>query len=176
MHLELLDIIIIVILGCGLVRGAMNGFLKQLAGLLGFVVGFILAKMLFQQLAMHLSPLFGGEHENLASIISFILIWLIVPLGFSLVASGLSKMMDSANLGFVNRAFGAVVGVAKWLLILTLLFNLYAWADPDDEIITKDTKESSFLYKPIINMGYQLLPYALRAVDKVKQEVHETKA
>lgn len=173
MHLELLDIILLIILAYGLIRGAINGFLKQLAGLLGFIVGFILAKMLFQQLGMHLSPLFGGSHDTLANVISFFLIWLIVPLGFSLLASGLSKMMDSANLGFVNRFFGAILGLIKWLLILTLILNLYALADSDDEVIAKEKKESSFLYQPIINLGYQLFPYAKHAVDKVKNEVRE---
>lgn len=171
MHLELLDIIFLVILGYGLVRGAMDGFLKQLAGLLGFIVGFIVAKMLFQQLGMHLSPLFGLGHENLANIISFILIWLIIPLGLSLVASGLSKLMDIANLGFINRFFGAVVGVIKWTLVISLVLNFYTWADPHDELISKKNKESSFLFKPIYDVGHYVFMFGL---DVVKEELRES--
>lgn len=175
MHLELLDTILLIILGFGLVRGIMDGFLRQLAGLLGFIVGFILAKMLYQQLAVHVTPLFGDGHDTLADVISFILIWLVVPLGFSLIASGLSKIMDASSLGFINRFLGAALGVTKWVLILTLVLNVYAWADPKNEIISKSRKEASYLYKPILKVGAHYIPNALHQVDKVKEELEKRK-
>ena len=90
-----LDIIILVILGLGILLGLIKGALKQLAGLLGLVVGLLAAKALYATVAQEV---FSRVTDNMtvAQMLSFLAIWVVVPLLFWVVACVLTKAMDAA--------------------------------------------------------------------------------
>ena len=89
-----LDTIILVILGLGVLLGLLKGALKQLAGLLGLVVGLLAAKALYATVAQEV---FSRVTDNMtvAQMLSFLAIWVVVPLLFWVVACVLTKAMDA---------------------------------------------------------------------------------
>ena len=87
----------------------MKGSLKQLAVIVGLIAGLLLARALFGMLAEQLAPVLGTS-ITVAQILSFILVWVAVPLGCSLIASVLTKALEVINLGWLNRLFGALLG------------------------------------------------------------------
>ena len=95
-----LDTIILIILGLGVLLGLVKGALKQLAGLLGLVVGLLAAKALYATVA---EEVFGRVTDNMtvAQMLSFLAIWVVVPLLFWMVACVLTKAMDAVCLGWV---------------------------------------------------------------------------
>ena len=57
--MELLDIIILILIGVGVIQGLMKGFLKQLAAIVGLVAGLLIARALFGAVAEHLVNALG---------------------------------------------------------------------------------------------------------------------
>ena len=114
-----LDTIILVILGLGVLLGLLKGALKQLAGLLGLVVGLLAAKALYATVAQEV---FSRVTDNMtvAQMLSFLAIWVVVPLLFWVVACLLTKAMDAVCLGWVNRLLGGVLGGVVHALLVSL--------------------------------------------------------
>ena len=158
-----IDIIILCILAIGAVTGAMKGFLKQLATLLGLVVGLLAAKALYAGLAERLSPVFG-DSMTLAQVVAFIAIWLVVLLLFSLVAAMFTKMMEAVSLGGLNRLLGAVLGLLKYTLLIGVVICVLEYVDEDSKFINQTMKRESVLYYPIKDVIGRFFPMMMQQV------------
>lgn len=154
-----LDIIILVVLGAGAIVGFSKGFLKQLASLLGLIVGLLIAKALYATVAERVFlPL--TDSLTVAQGIAFVVIWLAVPLAFLLLASLLTKAMEAVSLGWVNRLLGAVLGALKAALLVSLLVCVVEYIDTDNTILKKTKKQESVLYYPVEKFAGLFLPAA----------------
>lgn len=147
-NMTTIDIVIFIIIGAGAILGFMKGFLKQSASIAGLIVGLIAAKMLYLSLAEKLC-LLVTDSINIAKVIAFIMIWIAVPLIFILVASVFTKAMEAVSLGCINRWLGAVLGVVKYFILVSLIINVIEFIDTDNHLISKTNKESSALYYPV---------------------------
>ena len=87
--MEMIDIIILVLIGIGVIQGLMKGSIKELASIVGFVAGLLLARALFGTVAEQLAPALGTS-ITVAQILSFILIWVAASLSMSAVTSSIS--------------------------------------------------------------------------------------
>ena len=85
-EMEVIDIIILVLIGIGAISGLMRGSIKQLAQIVGFVAGLLLARGMFGVVAEQLAPALGTS-ITIAQILSFIFISVAVPIRCSLIAS-----------------------------------------------------------------------------------------
>ena len=104
-----LDIILLSVIALGVVLGFLRGALKQLASLLGLVVGLLAARALYASVAERVFS-HVTDTPSVAQLLSFVAIWLAVPLLFWLAATLLTKMMEAVSLGWLNRLLGAVLG------------------------------------------------------------------
>lgn len=143
-----IDIIILIAVGVGAVRGFMKGFIRQLASILGLVVGLLAAKALYVSLAEKLCPVVT-DSMTVAQVLSFIMIWIAIPLIFTVVASVLTKAMEVISLGWLNRLLGAGLGALKFLLLAILLVCVIEFIDSDNRLIDETKKDASLLYYPI---------------------------
>ena len=111
------DIFILVILAIGLISGLAKGFIRQACALVGLVAGLLVARALYamagEQLAAHI-----GTSVSVAQIISFIVIWAVVPMLLMLAGGALTRALEAIHLGGLNRLLGALAGVAINLLLL----------------------------------------------------------
>ncbi|MCD8293470.1 MAG: CvpA family protein [Prevotellaceae bacterium] len=155
----IIDIIIIVVVGLGAVLGYVKGFLKQLASIAGLVAGLLVAKALYAPTADKLADVVGGSH-TFVQILAFVLIWLAVPLLFTLVASLLTRALKAVSLGGVNRMLGLLLGAAKYLLLASLLVCVLEYIDADGRIVEKQLKRESRMYYPIAEIAGAFFPVA----------------
>ena len=165
--MEVIDIIILILIGVGAIQGLMKGSIKVLASIVGFVAGLLLARALFGTVAEQLAPALGTS-ITVAQILSFILIWVAVPIGCSLIASVLTKALAVVNLGWLNRLAGALLGAVKVMLLIGLGIYVLEYIDPKSEMISKTTKKSSLLYSPMKDLGNQCLPVVKGLTDDIK--------
>ena len=102
------DIISLSLLLYGAVMGLRNGLIKELASTAGFLVGIYIVWKYHCEL---------GDN-----ILLCLLVWILVPVVFGLLASLVTKFLDFTIIGgLVNRVLGAVVGTCKWgLLVLCI--------------------------------------------------------
>lgn len=142
-----IDIIILVLLGMGLVLGFMKGFLKQLASIIGLIAGLLVARALFGMVGEKLAPQLGTS-VTVAQVISFMAIWVAIPLILYFAASMLTKVLDAVHLGGINRFFGALLGMLISTLWVGLFIHVLQYIDSDNVLISKTKKENSLLYYP----------------------------
>lgn len=161
-----IDIIILVFIAIGVIQGLIKGSLKQLAVIVGLIAGLLLARALFGILAEQLAPVLGTS-ITVAQILSFILVWVAVPLGCSLIASVLTKALEVINLGWLNRLFGALLGAIKVMLLVGLGIYVLEYIDPKSEMVSKTTKNASLLYSPMKEFADMFLPAIKDVTDKI---------
>lgn len=157
--MTVIDIIILIAIGAGVVTGFMKGFIRQLASTLGLVVGLLAAKALYASLADELCPAVT-DSMTVAQVLSFIVIWIAVPLIFTVLAVVLTKAMEAVSLGWLNRVLGAVLGGLKYLLLVSLLICVIEFIDADSHLINKTKKDSSLLYYPVETFAGIFFPAA----------------
>jgi membrane protein required for colicin V production len=103
-----LDIVIIIVLAIQTFTGLSQGLIKALLGLVGLIVGIILAGRFYENLG---SSLFSFiSNPDVANAAAFIAILIVVWAVFSIVATILTKVVSAVFLGWVNRLGGAVFG------------------------------------------------------------------
>lgn len=155
----MLDIILLVLLLVGFGWGCMKGFLAQLVSLLGAVAGFLVACMLYGAVGDFLAPEIGTS-PTMGLIIAFFLIWVCVPLLFTLVTKVVAGILKTIKLGWINSLLGGAFGALKILLFLSVILSFMEFVDKykSDPFISMETKDSSLLYYPVQKAAGKLLP------------------
>ncbi|WP_321478919.1 CvpA family protein [uncultured Bacteroides sp.] len=157
--MTLIDWIILFIIAIGAFKGFVKGFFNQLGSIVGFIAGLIAAKALYAALAEKLFPVVTNS-MTVAQIISFLAIWLIVPIIFNIIALFLTKTAEAIALGGVNRLLGLFLGTLKNFVIVMLLISLIEYIDTSNVILSQTKKVDSVLYYPIRSVAGAFFPVA----------------
>ena len=167
-----IDIIIAAIVGLGIVLGLVKGALKQLAGLLGLVVGLLAAKALYATVA---ERVFSHMTNNLsvAQLLAFLAIWVIVPLLFWVVAGLLTRAMDAACLGWVNRLLGGLLGGTVHALLVSLAICVLEAVDTKDDLLSREQKQESVLYHRMEPLAGLFFPAAKDITEQIYKEIND---
>lgn len=152
-----LDWIILIVIAAGAFIGWQKGFLKQLTSFVGFFVGLLLACLLYHALGDKLAPALGTS-ATLGHFFAFIILWIAVPWGLSLVASLLVHVLKAVSLGFFDSLSGALIGALKYALFISIFINMLQFLDFKEKVISHEKKETSALYYPVGKMVKFLLP------------------
>lgn len=152
-----LDFAIIGIIFIGAILGFTKGFIKQLSSIVGLIAGLLLARALFASVGERLAVELGTS-VSIGQTIAFFLIWLVVPLTISLLASMLSQAVEAIHLGFINRWLGAGLGVIKFALLTSMIVYFIEYIDSKDNLIQSTTKSKSLLYYPIKDFSGIFIP------------------
>lgn len=132
--MESLDLVIVIMLALGAIVGFMKGFIKQVISMVGLIAGLLVARALFGAVGEKLAVQVGAS-VTFGQILAFFLIWIIVPIGLSIVASVLTKVVSMAKLGFFNRWLGSGIGLIKYGLLVSMFINLIEFVDSNNQLI-----------------------------------------
>ena len=119
----MLDFILGLYLAGLMVRGWSRGFVREILGLVGLVLGIWVAFLLSPPLGDFLTQSFGVTPE-VARIGAGVALFLLLGTALSVAAFLLSKMMNLPGLTIVNRAGGAAVAVAWGVMLLVVVVNV----------------------------------------------------
>ncbi len=110
---------IVLILG---IKGFMNGFIKEVFGLVGLVAGVYFASLYAPKVATLIDTNFLHlENVALLKLLGFLAVLIIIWTGATIVGSIFSKLTSASGLGFINRLFGFIAGGGKYFLIFALI-------------------------------------------------------
>lgn len=162
------DIIIIIILLWGAYRGWKAGLVKEVLSTCGFIVGLIAAALLYKTVGAHLTPALGsGSVASYAGcVLAFILIWVVVPIIFGMVANVITKTAKALFLGPVNKLLGMIVGVAKYFVLISFVFYGMAYVG----IISPKKREASKFFPYITIVGQRVLGDKIVAEERADNE------
>ncbi len=144
-----IDIIICVCFAVSIFFGLKDGVIRQLATLVGLVVAVILAKTFGEQVAQLLH--IGGDYSTIWGYIIVLILSLIAVGVISKILRGLIKF---AGLGFVDRLLGMALSLITCALIMSVIFSVVDTFN----VVSKESRESSILYAPVVSTSSYLLP------------------
>ena len=146
--MNVLDIIILCFVALLLVNGIRKGFIISLASLIALVLG-IYAAVFFSNYIRDLLVQHVHPSSTWLPILSFVITFLIVVIIVMLLAKALEKLVDVVGMGFLNKLAGAIFGVIKAVLLLSIIFYIIHSVDTENKLIKPKVQEESMFYKPI---------------------------
>ena len=114
------DILILVILGYSLVRGLFRGLVKEISSIIGVFGGFYAAYTYYPALAKLIARLI--HDVSYLNIVSFLIIFCGVLIAVSVLGVIIKYLLNIAFLGWVDRIGGVIFGVAKGVLVVSVIF------------------------------------------------------
>ena len=152
-----IDIIIIIILILAMVRGFINGLVKEVFSLAALILGIWGAIRFSSFTAAKLYDYFDITGRYLG-IIAFIITMLVIVVIIHLLGLLLHKLLEAVALGFINRLLGIVFGLLKSVLILSVIFSVLNAINVRRPFLPKDKIEQSMLYNPISDIAPAIFP------------------
>ncbi len=162
-----LDIIIAIVLFVFGYKGFRKGLIIEVVTLAAFVVGIYGAMHFSDFTASHLQEFMEISPKHLNTV-AFVLTFIILVILVNMIGRAVTKLVQAMELGFVNKMFGFVFGVAKGVLLCSIMvmvlnnFELLGLVKPE---VRKESK----LY-PYIEMT---VPYVYQGFDLVKDYAKE---
>jgi len=155
MNINFLDIIIIIPLLLFAWQGYKKGFIIEVATLAALVLGLYFA-FYFSDFAAELLAEYFTIDEKYMAALSFIVTFIVVVIAVIAVGKVLQKFIDIILLGFLNKVAGAVFGIVKGALIISILFLIISYFDTNQKLIKEEYKEGSIFYEPVASFALQL--------------------
>ena len=152
-----IDAIIIVIPGIGMVKGFINGLVKEVASLAALILGIWGAIKFSGFTAEKLYDYFDLTGKYVG-IVSFLITFAIIVVIIHFIGLLIDKLVDAASLSFINRLLGIVFGLFKSVLILSVLLVVLNAINVRRQFLPKDKIEQSMLYNPISDIAPALFP------------------
>ena len=169
----LLDILLGIPLVWGLWKGLKNGLFMEIASILALVAGIYGAIHFSYITGDYLSERMDWDERNM-SISAFIITFILIIIAVNLLGKLLTKLVDFAMLGFLNKIAGAIFGVLKVAILLGALLIFFDRMDTQFQLLDERTKEESRLYSPLKDIGALLFDKVLNAEELEKDSSKET--
>ena len=121
--MNLIDLIIIALLGYGLIKGYKKGLIIELSSFFGVFISFFISINLDDIVSKKIAELININYDIL-NIIVFILTFLLSYSAIIFIAKGFTKLIKFVYLGLLNSLLGSLFGGLKLLLILMILSKI----------------------------------------------------
>jgi membrane protein required for colicin V production len=129
-----LDVLLLLIVGLSVLAGLMKGLIREVFSLAGVLLGIILALVFSPQLSVFLQRWI--PYENAAYGAALFVIFSLTLVAATLIAHLLTKVVEVASLGFMNRLLGGAFGILRGALIgLIVVLGLTLILDPGHDIL-----------------------------------------
>ena len=155
--MNVLDVFIGIFLIVGLVKGFRNGFFVELASLVSILFGIFIA-IKFSYLTKTYLENHGTWNPKTIQVVAFALTFIFVIIGVSMLAKVFTAIANFAFLGLANSILGAVFGLLRTILVMSILLNLFQKLNANNTFISKETKEKSMLYLPVQEVSKTIYP------------------
>lgn len=153
-----LDVILLIPVLFGFMRGLWTGFIQEIAGIVGVAVGIIAGYLFNEQLVHVLNQDFEMSEES-ANIAAFILLFVAGFLLVMITARILTKGVSMAALGPINRLLGGVFAGVKYGVFAIILLTLFNRINDSANLIEREELEESVVYNTYSELSALLWDY-----------------
>ena len=129
MDLNYFDIVLLLLLLLFLLRGVMNGFLAEFAGLLGLFGGLWYASYAYTDLVPYLANVIKSPFWR--ELAAYGLVFVSVLAAVALLARMVSKVFSLIAPPFLDKGLGAVLGLARGMVVCSVSLVLLRHFLPD---------------------------------------------
>lgn len=156
--MNVIDIIILIILGWGAYRGFTQGFVLQIVTFIALIIGIWAAVKFSDAMAGFLTRTMDITGKYLP-VLSFILIFILVIVIAHLIGMLLTRFLELTSLGWLNRLGGILFGILKMAFIVSVVLTLQNRMKEKIKIIPDKQVQTSFLYKPVASIAPAIFPH-----------------
>jgi membrane protein required for colicin V production len=111
------DIIIVIVVGFSILRGAWRGLIRQIIGLVGVAAGYIAASHYYGVLATRFLP---GFSPMIGHIAAFLAILIACTMAASILGWAIAKPTHITGSGIFNKISGGLLGAVKGCFIVAV--------------------------------------------------------
>ena len=148
MSLNFIDYILLVILALFLIQGYRRGIIISLASVAALIIGIYVAvhfsNYLDATLMEHLRP-----SRKWLPILSFTITFVLVVIAVMLVAKLTERLVTVVGMGFFNHLGGAVLGLIKGVILVSILIFIIKSVDPKGKWLTEKDQKGSYFFSRV---------------------------
>ena len=156
--MNILDIIILICLIPALIQGIFKGFISQAISIISLILGAWASARFTDTVYQWLAQYIPGSEQSLR-IAAFVLIFIVVIVGLTLLGKLLEKVIKLVMLGWMNRLLGAVFALVKWLLVMGLLAVAFNSINETLGLVKPEVIAQSHLYPMLTGIADTVFPY-----------------
>ena len=116
---DIFDTAVILLLTFFTIRGWLNGFVGEIAAIVSLIGGFWAAHTFHKDLAPQLTFVSDPLWQNM---VAYVAIFVAVIIAVAVVAKLFQRILSFAFIAWADRVFGALLGLAKGLILCTIAF------------------------------------------------------
>lgn len=154
--MNILDFIILGLLAFFLIKGIFRGFFREIASLAGIIVGLLIGNHYHPQMATYLQayiPL-----EKALPLISFIIVFILVVIGFHLFGFLLHSLFKRLLIGWFDRTLGICFALIKGVIVSYLLIVLLTFFVPSTSPLIASSKSARLVIITYQSMARLISP------------------
>lgn len=91
---------------------------------------------------------FNIEQKYMGAL-SFVVTFVVVVFAVIAVGKALEKIVDILLLGFLNKMAGAVFGIIKGALMISIFIFAFSYFDLEKNVFSQEARSKSLFYEPI---------------------------
>ncbi len=167
--MNIIDIVLGILLLIGFYKGFTNGLFKELASLVAIVAA-IYGATHFSNYAAEIITNNINLDPKYVQLLAFAATFILIIIGISLIGKALTKIADSASLGFLNKLAGGIFGAVKLAFIVSAVWMFLKPINNSLNILKKETTDSSILFNKVEAVAPVILPKFMEQLDKNKTE------
>ena len=167
--MSLIDVILLLPLLWGLIRGLMKGFVISVGSFISLLAGIYVANAYAPLWEVQLAEWFNLP-ERYLYVLAYVLLFVTVALIGLLLFRLIARFFKALSMAWLDKTLGAILGFFKYALIVSVIVNLVEMVDVHFRIIQPETKVQSIAYIPLQRLTPGVLPYVHFYLD----EYHET--
>ncbi|MDR3266389.1 MAG: CvpA family protein [Tannerella sp.] len=152
-----LDITILCLAAAGLIKGLMDGIIRQVVSLAAFVVGIYLCSGVAGALSNFLSQ-FDWIPKHYIGFISYFVGFVLIVSVVILAGKIIHRIISATPLSIFNHLMGGVLGFILMILFISFIFNTIEVLDKNSSLLSQELKVESRFYYMIKNIISSLLP------------------
>ena len=173
--LNIVDLVILGILLIFVYGNYKKGFTDAVFSFIAIVAAIYGAFRLYPDVAVYVRKYI--DSPDMASILSFALLFLVISLAVNYIAKLLGKSIEKMSLGWLNSALGGLIGLAKGFVIVGVV--VYVLSSLDYPVGKRQFSESRFTpyvtmyFTKVVRIALNAIPEDIR--QKGKRYGHELK-
>jgi membrane protein required for colicin V production len=160
-----IDIVLGLLLAFGVIQGFRKGFILELASLVGLILG-VYGAIYFSHFAAGLLESITNWEAYTVELVAFIATFLVILIAIALIARLFTKIINWAALGILNRLLGAVFGLFKIALFLSIFLLFLNSFNREFSFLSDEKKENSLLYESVAGIAPMLLPKLFKTLQQ----------
>ena len=135
------DILTLVALAWAVISGWRSGFVSQLLGLLGIILGIVLSL----RYGAAVGTMFGID-SRFSVVAGFLITFVAILIVATILSRLLAKVLSFIGLGWVNTLLGIVLSIVKGLVVLSMLYAAIYSLNLNSQLIEPDYFDNSISF------------------------------